>query len=549
MQTASGEARTIPAPSPTGNPKEGKPRMTLRCRWNALLCALLLTGCAAPAVKTDAWDAAALERSLPQAGLLGRIGDERVVHPGAEWLAGLPAGEDLTFLGVRDAAGPAFGVLLAVDAAAGEVRYLPLPPGETPLALLADPLKRSALAERVEAIPRAGEAPTDDGVRALPLGDLERRLTSPIPAPQNIFAVAANFPSHLRTDLAWSGSPELRDRLRAARPRVFRKYPPVSPPGGEEEVPGEFLSLPGPFDRIATPARVAVPALSGVPGRVAGHLDYEVEIAAVIGRDLSWEEARRLDDAGLRRAVAGYLLFSDAKVRDPQVMGKVVAAFRDEETAQDNPYRVGEKALDGVLGGWDAAICRWWSYAAGWGRYASAGPFLAAAPADGGFPERLLLGARSYAPLPERGVPPPEGVPTGPLLLRQAVLATTAKGYPDAMIWDLPAVLRSILDPADNALAFDGTPPTLQAGDLVALGTPGGTVISARPWWLLPLAEDLLFWKEPADFYDMFFGPTRGAYLEPADELFLWAEGLGYQHLTIAPPGGELDSAGKRFAP
>ena len=70
-----------------------------------------------------------------------------------------------------------------------------------------------------------------------------------------------------------------------------------------------------------------------------------------------------------------------------------------------------------------------------------------------------------------------------------------------ALIWDLPAVLRSILDPADNALAFDGASPSLQAGDLVALGTPGGTVISARPWWLLPLAEDLLFWKEPVDLF------------------------------------------------
>jgi len=310
----------------------------------------------------------------------------------------------------------------------------------------------------------------------------------------------------------------------------------VPAPGWEDNIPAEFLRLPGPFDSIAAPARVAVPTLSGAPGRVSGHLDYEGEIAAVIGRDLTWEEAHRLDDAGLRRAVAGYVLFSDVKVRDPQVMGKVVSAFADEETPDSTPYRVGDAALDGVLGNWDAAACRWWSYAAGWGRYASAGPFLVAAPADGAFPERLLLSARSYAPPPERGLPPPEGLPTGPLLLRQAALTTTAKGYPDALIWDIPAVLRSILDPADNALAFDGASPSLQAGDLVALGTPGGTVISARPWWLLPLAEDLLFWKEPVDFYDMFFGPTRGHYLEPGDELFLWAEGLGYQRLRVAPP-------------
>ena len=60
-------------------------------------------------------------------------------------------------------------------------------------------------------------------------------------------------------------------------------------------------------------------------------------------------------------------------------------------------------------------------------------------------------------------------------------------------------------------------------------------MISAKPWWLMPLAEDLLFWMGPEDFYDMFFDPTAGYYLHPGDELFLWGEGLGYQVLRVEP--------------
>ena len=76
--------------------------MAVRNRWNALLFVLLLAGCSAPAAKTAAWDTAALERRLPQAGLVEQMGDERVVQPGTEWLAGLPTGRDLTFLGIQD---------------------------------------------------------------------------------------------------------------------------------------------------------------------------------------------------------------------------------------------------------------------------------------------------------------------------------------------------------------------------------------------------------------------------------------------------------------
>ena len=246
-----------------------------------------------------------------------------------------------------------------------------------------------------------------------------------------------------------------------------------------------------------------------------------------------------MDDRQLRETVAGYLLFSDAKVRDPQVMGKILQAFDNRKGLPDDPYRIGDKALDGTLGIWDETTCHWWSYAASWGRYAAHGPFLVASAGEKSFRPRLILSARSYSSSADRPLLPPHGVLTDRLLLRQAALTTTSAGYRDALIWDIPAIIRSLLDPAGNALAFSGTHPVLNAGDLIALGTPGGTVISAKPWWLLPLAEDVLFWKDPEDFFEMFFAPAENSYLNSGDKLFLWGEGLGYQNLNVTSSGEE----------
>jgi 2-keto-4-pentenoate hydratase/2-oxohepta-3-ene-1,7-dioic acid hydratase in catechol pathway len=372
-------------------------------------------------------------------------------------------------------------------------------------------------------------------VRDIPLHLVQERLTSPIPQPRQIFAVAANYPSHLFIDLSLPHKSGLIARLRQARPRVFQKYPPVAAPGDSLSGQEAYADLPGPFGPINAPPQIRIPTLKGENQNVPGHFDYEAEIAVMIGRDLSWDVVKTMSDAELRQAVAGYLLFSDAKVRDPQAMGKILQVFREEKSAPSNPYRVSEAALDGTLGIWDETTCHWWSYAASWGHYATYGPLLVASGGDT-FPPRMILSGRSYSSAAERSVPPPQEVPQDQLLLRQAAVTTLAEDYPDALIWDIPTILRSLLDPAENALAFTGEAPVLYAGDLVSLGTPGGTVISAKPWWLLPFAENLLFWKTPVDFYRMFFAPTEGDYLYPGDELFLWGEGLGYQLLRIEKP-------------
>lgn len=487
--------------------------------------------------KPEAMDSAAIETRLPIASLLQKTRDgELALVPGPLWLADLKPQQELTFLGVLGAEDHAYGVLLEIDSGNTRLRYLPLPVGESPLSILTQPERRTALEKQVMAWPETKNTFTDLPVRDIPLHEINDRLTSPIPQPRQIFAVAANYPSHLFIDLSLPDKSGLIARLRQARPRLFQKYPPVAAPGDSSSGRDVYADLPGPFGSIIAPPQVRIPTLKGENQSVSGHLDYEAEIAVIIGQDLSWDVAKTMSDVELRQVVAGYLLFSDAKVRDPQAMGKILQVFREEKSASGNPYRVGEAALDGTLGIWDETTCHWWSYAASWGHYATYGPFLVAASGRDAFPPRMILSARSYSSAAERSVPPPQEVPQDQLLLRQAAVTTLAEDYPDALIWDIPTILRSLLDPADNALAFTEDTPVLYAGDLVSLGTPGGTVISAKPWWLLPVAENLLFWKDPVYFYKMFFAPTEGDYLYPGDELFLWGEGLGYQLLRIEKP-------------
>jgi 2-keto-4-pentenoate hydratase/2-oxohepta-3-ene-1,7-dioic acid hydratase in catechol pathway len=499
-----------------------------------------LVGCAPITVKQKALNDAALETRLPDKRLLQKSpGGERTLTPGPLWLARLTPQKELTFIGVTGEEDHIYGALLEVDLSKELLRYLPLPADETPISLLSDPDRRAALEELVTTSPEQMGRFAYPLVRDVSLYEISERLTFPIPQPRQIFAVAANYPSHLFTDLSLPKKSELIDLLRLARPRLFQKYPPVAAPGESLSGKNPYAQPPGPFGSIMAPAQVRVPSLGHQNRSVTGHLDYEVEIAVLIGRDLSWDEAHAMTDAELSRVVAGYLLFSDAKVRDPQAMRKILQAFRGEKADPGSPYHVGDAALDGTLGAWDEMTCHWWSYAASWGHYAAYGPFLVASSETSELPPRMIISGRSYSSSAERSISPPQSVPKDQLLLRQATVTTIAEDYPDALIWNIPTIIRSLLDPAGNALAFTGEAPVLHAGDLIALGTPGGTVVSAKPWWLLPMAENMLFWKGPEDFYKMFFNPTEGDYLHPGDELFLWGEGLGYQLLQVDKPRGE----------
>ena len=108
-------------------------------------------------------------------------------------------------------------------------------------------------------------------------------------------------------------------------------------------------------------------------------------------------------------------------------------------------------------------------------------------------------------------------------------MSTSRRNSTDNLIWSIPQIIRSILTPDQNALAFLDPPAALCRGDIICLGTPGGVVITAKPQAQFAILNALLFWWTPRDWHDAFFARDHGYYLNTGDEVFFWAEGLGFQ--------------------
>jgi 2-keto-4-pentenoate hydratase/2-oxohepta-3-ene-1,7-dioic acid hydratase in catechol pathway len=106
-------------------------------------------------------------------------------------------------------------------------------------------------------------------------------LGAPLPAPRNLYMAGANYADHAR---------EMR-RLPADAP--------IEP------------SPHGPFFFLKPTTTVVGPGAAVVIPDVVGKLDWEVELAAVIGRD-----ARGLDAAEALSCVAGYMVLNDISARD-----------------------------------------------------------------------------------------------------------------------------------------------------------------------------------------------------------------------------------------
>lgn len=511
-----------------------------RCRlW---LCAALglfilaAGGCRPDVTKKSAQDQGLFSRTpLPGAYLTDEAGDANIIRPGRQWMGRVDARAGLTFANWRNTDGTnRFCIVVLSDPDGDGLVLMPLDDDETSLSVLTDPTRRKYYEQRLAAI----RVEMTDGVLSerLIYTSLEeavagKRLGPPLPPPRQVLAVAANFPSHLKEDLAID-DPTVLEALRGTRPRVFLKYPPVFPMSGMTPAE-EVVGIIGPFDPIRYPSTIQVPTRDENEQlvRVDTRVDYEAEIGIVIGRRLTWQEIAQASDHDLYGAVVGYLLISDTKARNPQVVQTIIG--RNRSIPEDpGPYLTGNEKIDRQLGFWDKETCRWWSYAAGWGDFAGLGPFLVAAPHSRALPDRMLLTGRSYAPEAVRGQPLPPGHKTDTFYLRQSVIVSTREGYTDRMLWTVPQIIRSTLAP-DNALDFRPQPLTLYPGDIISLGTPGGTVITVKPKAVVDLADALLFWWEPLDWHDAFFGGTEAMYLNPGDEVFFWAEDLGYQRHSM----------------
>ena len=516
--------------------------------WPSLL--LLLCGaCASPLVKPGAFDPVLLhETPLPASRLHAALdGEELVVEESADWMRLRP--EHLTFVGYRtDPANRIYCLVLECVPEQDRLTLLPLAEGETSLSVLATPPRRAELTEVAHRYAQDRSLPA--GVEPISIALREavaqQRLGPPIPDPRRVLAVAANYPSHLEHDLATD--PSFLEAIAQTPPRLFLKHPPQPPPGTEIPSDLPFHGVIGPFDSILYPELTWLPKdESGVSNSAPTALDYEVELGAVIGRTLTWADVRDASDAEIYGAIAGYVLVSDVKARNPQVYERALAR-NETPDLWARPYLTGDADTDLILGNWTPETVAWWSYAASLGDFTAVGPYFVAHEGEPAMPAHALICARSYGPGEARGFPIPGGRDANRFYLRQCSRATEEASAPDRMLWRIPQIVRAALDP-DGALAPTHDASVLQPGDVIALGTPGGITLTVKGRGLIRVLNKLFFWWNARDWHDAFFGRSVASYLHDGDALFLWGEGLGCQRLAIRslawpPPPGVVPEPG-----
>lgn len=500
----------------------------------ALALALLaLAGCAGPLVKPGAFDPAVLRETPLPANRLHeeRGGQEIVVEESAEWMRLRP--EHLTFVGYRTSATERL-YCLVLECVPDEDRLtlLPLAPGETSLSVLASSERRAELALTMQRYAADRALPEGAPPISIRLHDAiaERKLGPPIPDPKRVLAVAANYPSHLEHDLATD--PSYIAAIARTPPRLFLKHPPQLPPGQTLAVELPFHGVIGPFDSLLYPERTWIPEdEKGISRNVPSALDYEVELGAVIARTLTWDDVRDASDEELFAAIAGYVLVSDVKVRNPQVYERALAR---NETPDHwaKAYMTGDASTDLILGNWTPETVAWWGYAASLGDFTAVGPYFVARGGETAMPSHALVCARSYAPDAKRAYPIPGGREAERFYLRQCSRASREPDAHDRMLWGIPEIVRAALDPA-GALAPAHDVKELQPGDVLALGTPGGITLTVgnRRW--IRFMNHVLFWWDARDWHDAFFEKDIANYLHEGDALFLWGEGLGCQRLSV----------------
>jgi 2-keto-4-pentenoate hydratase/2-oxohepta-3-ene-1,7-dioic acid hydratase in catechol pathway len=509
------------------------------CGWLASAC---LCGCAAPLVKPEAFDPDVLARVQLRRGNLiapDPDGRELLVADSVEWMR-LRPGDDLTFVGLRPESGKIV-YCLALECAPERdfLAVVPLQNDETPLTVLANRARRDALATALQDYRKAPASVA--GVIQLSLRELiaQKRLGPPISDVHRVLAVAANYPSHLECDLATD--PAFIPTIAKTPPRLFQKHPPQPPPGTVMPSDLPFRGVIGPFDDIVYPELTWLPKDEhGTSNSVPTALDYEVELGIVIGRTLTADEVLKADDATLYAAVAGYLLVSDVKARNPQVYERALARKQSPKSWAGR-YLTGDADSDLILGNWDADTCAWWGYAASLGDFTAVGPYFVASNGNPAMPPHDLLCARSYGS-DQRYFPIPGGRQADRFYLRQCSRASEETTARDCLLWRVPQILRAALDPI-GALAPAVDANVLHPGDVIALGTPGGITLTVRGRAFYRFLGFLLFWWDARDWHDAFFGKDVANYLHQGDRLLLWGEGLGCQRLAIRriswppPPG------------
>lgn len=488
--------------------------------------------CSASSSKFEALDEKYLkQKPIPANYIEENENGLKQIKPETAWFSDVSATSKLIFARLRKANNKeSFAIVANVDHEKDEIVFLPLEGNETPLDILAKNEKKAYYLSKLKEYKSNKSLPSAQGYSLKKL-IAENKLASPLPEPSHIFAVAANYPSHLEYDLGIKDAIRFEDELASSRPRVFLKYPLTIPAAAEGLIQpcDEINKIIGPFDMAYYHKNIVVPGATDTDAQVVhARMDYEAEIGAVIGKDLAWKDVEYATDNDILAAVAGYVLVNDAKARNPQVMLNVLR--HEEKATEDNTYKIGNKMLDERLGVWDQQTSMWWSYAASWGGVHSIGPFFVTADNDKSSPERLIIGARSFGENRESHIP--EDYLSDILYLRQLAFTTQRKDAHDGLIWSLPDIIRSILAP-DSALEFYSKDLEIKKGDIISLGTPGGTVITVKAPKVFRIVEDLAIWLDPIDWHNLFFKGDAELYLEANDSIFMWATGLGYQQVNL----------------
>jgi 2-keto-4-pentenoate hydratase/2-oxohepta-3-ene-1,7-dioic acid hydratase in catechol pathway len=233
----------------------------------------------------------------------------------------------------------------------------------------------------------------------------EARLAAAIPNPPTMLLLAGNYQSHITE----SGAPPVDKG--AINPRVFMK-------------PRTAV--------IGTGDPIRIPAVSDT-------VDYELEIAAVIGR-----KGRKISEESAEEHVAGYVVFNDVSARNLTI-------------AEGRREREGDWFFDWLLGKWCDS-------------FAAIGPYLVTRD-EAGDPGTLEMSLRVNGELKQH----------------------SSAGE---MIFTIP-----------EAIAFISRFITLEPGDLICMGTPGGV------------------------------GDATQTYLRPGDEIVAEIERLGRLVNPIAGDG------------
>lgn len=127
----------------------------------------------------------------------------------------------------------------------------------------------------------------------------EARIHAPIPAPRQIFCTIANYRSHVMETVVDGGAPAHTDGMDADQRREYAA-----------KVVETRLKSP-PYVCFKLPSTVIGPADALELPRHAHQVDWEIELAAVIGRP-----CRRVPREQAMAQVAGYMLVNDITARD-----------------------------------------------------------------------------------------------------------------------------------------------------------------------------------------------------------------------------------------